>query len=208
MYRVIHRADYIDALYQAAIAAGVELRFGAEVDHVDFERTEVRLKTGETMSADVIVGADGLWSTSRDRLLGSPSPPVETGDLAYRGTFTKAQLEALNDPEVNELCSKKVVTAWLGPSKHAVFYPLKGGQQFNLVLLRPDNLPIGTRQEQGEVDEMRATFEEWEERLRRIISCLSAVSKWKLCHHEELRTWIRVGVNYPKSAINVILNVL
>ena len=208
MYRVIHRADYIDALYQAAIAAGVELRFGAEVDHVDFERTEVRLKTGETMSADVIVGADGLWSTSRDRLLGSPSPPVETGDLAYRGTFTKAQLESLNDPEVNELCSKKVVTAWLGPSKHAVFYPLKGGQQFNLVLLRPDNLPIGTRQEQGEVDEMQATFEEWEERLRRIISCLSAASKWKLCHHEELRTWIRVGVNYPKSAINVILNML
>jgi salicylate hydroxylase len=192
---VIHRADYLDVLHEAAIAAGAELRLGADVDHVDFERTEIRLKTGELINADIIVGADGLWSTSRDLLLGSPSPPTETGDLAYRGTFTRAQLDALHDPEVTALCSKKAVTVWLGPSKHAVFYPLKGGQQFNLVLLRPDDMPTGSRQAQGEVEEMRTTFEGWDGRLQKIISCLSTALKWKLCHHEELPTWTKVRVN-------------
>lgn len=196
---MIHRADYQGVLHEAAIAAGSKLRLGAEADRIDFERTEVELRSGEVVRADIIIGADGLWSTVRDRMLGSPSPPIETGDLAYRGTFTKAQLEAIGDPQIMELCSKKLATAWLGPSKHAVFYPLKGGQQFNLVLLRPDDLPTGTRQIQGEVDEMRATFEGWDERLRKIISCLPGALKWKLCHHEELQTWVRVYLTCAKT---------
>lgn len=106
----------------------------------------------------------GLWSLTRDKLLGHASPPLETGDLAYRGTFTKAQLMSLNDSRVEELCSTKTVTLWLGPDKHAVFYPVKSGEEFNLVLLRPDNLQASTRAEKGSLEEMRATFEEWDQR--------------------------------------------
>jgi salicylate hydroxylase len=95
--------------------------------------------------------------------LGRSSPPVETGDLAYRATFAREQLLELNDPRVDDLCAGKKVTIWMGPDKHCVFYPLRGGTEFNLVLLRPDNLPVGARAVKGDLDEMRLTFEGWDE---------------------------------------------
>jgi salicylate hydroxylase len=148
----------------------------------------------------------GLWSTLRDRL-GKVSPPHETGDLAYRATVSRVDLDALNDPRIRDMCATKMVRVWLGPQKHAVFYPVKGGEEFNLVLLRPDNLEAGLRTAEGDIGEMRASFAGWDESyvvshrfrasltqhsLIKIISCIPTVLKWRLCHHEELTTWVKV----------------
>lgn len=81
------------------------------------------------------------------------------------GYFQREQLEALNDPEVTDLCQKVAVTSWLGPDKHSIFYPVRGGDEFNLVLLRPDNLEKGTRRVQGDVEEMRESYSGWDETL-------------------------------------------
>lgn len=89
---------------------------------------------------------------------------METGDLAYRGTFSAEQLRAFKDPDLDSLISRHVVTTWMGPEKHSVFYPLKGGREFNLVLIRPDNLPVGVRSAEGDLEEMRASFEGWDPR--------------------------------------------
>jgi hypothetical protein len=105
----------------------------------------------------------GLYSRVRDLILETPLNPEETGDLAYRATFKKEQLEHLNDPKVNELCRKIAITSWLGPDKHSIFYPVRGGKEFNLVLLRPDNLEKGARRAHGDVDEMRDSYREWDE---------------------------------------------
>jgi salicylate hydroxylase len=56
-----------------------------------------------------------------------------------------------------------MVRLWMGPDKHAVFYPVKGGEQFNLVLLRPDNLQPQLRTAEGDISEMKASFEGWDE---------------------------------------------
>jgi salicylate hydroxylase len=105
----------------------------------------------------------GLWSTTRSQLLGSSSDPFETGDLAYRGTFTLEQLQQLNDPRITELCQESAVTVWFGPEKHCVFYPVRNGTQFNMVLLRPDDLPKGVRTVEGDLGEMKNTFEGWDD---------------------------------------------
>jgi salicylate hydroxylase len=110
----------------------------------------------------VIIGT-GLYSRVRDIVLASPTPPQETGDLAYRATFTRAQLERLNDADVNELCSRTAVTSWLGPDKHSIFYPVRRGEEFNLVLLRPDDLATGTKRVSGNVEEMRESYGGWDD---------------------------------------------
>jgi salicylate hydroxylase len=111
---------------------------------------------------DFAFAVTGLWSDTRNQILDIPVEAVETGDIAYRGTFSKEQLLSLNDPKVEQLCAKNVVTLWMGPDKHSVFYPVRGGQLFNLVLLRPDDLPHGSRTIQGDIGEMRATFDGWD----------------------------------------------
>jgi salicylate hydroxylase len=102
-------------------------------------------------------------STVRKAVLGYLHSPVPTGDMAYRATFTREQLEALGDEKVNELCREIAVTSWLGPAKHTIFYPLRGGKEFNLVLTRPDNLPSNSRREQGDIKEMRESYGDWDE---------------------------------------------
>ena len=175
---MIHRGDYQELLLKEAQRLGAVITLGANVTGVDFEKSTVTLgEDGETkIKADVIVGADGtqiflitlrtvwliettvgLWSSIRNALLDSPSDPTPTGDLAYRGTFSRAQLLSLNDSRVEKLCNRKAVTVWIGPERHSVFYPIKGGTEFNLVLLRPDNLPEGARTVKGDIEEMRET---------------------------------------------------
>lgn len=107
--------------------------------------------------------ATGQMSSVRTAVLGAVVDPTPTGDMAYRATFSREQLEALGDEKVNELCKRIAVTSWLGPEKHTIFYPVRGGKEFNLVLLRPDNLSSGARKEHGDIDEMRQTYADWDE---------------------------------------------
>ncbi|KAH6988269.1 hypothetical protein BKA56DRAFT_630160 [Ilyonectria sp. MPI-CAGE-AT-0026] len=191
---VIHRADYHEVMMETAKKSGVDIRLGCFVESIDFDKTQVLVAGGGVMSADVIIGADGLWSTTRESLLGYPSPPTETGDLAYRATIPREHLMALHDPRTDALCIREVVTVWVGPEKHCVFYPIHGGKEFNMVLLRPDDMSSGERSVQGDVDEMRQSFAGWDEVLTMVLSKIESVVKWKLCHHEELATWTKGAV--------------
>jgi salicylate hydroxylase len=117
--RVIHRGDYPEVLLEEARSLGAQVRLNASVKTVDFHLMFVVLAGGERIYSGVIIGADsishpssstvcspakdlfcqiGLWSMTRSLLLGYQSPPLETGDLPYRGTFELTQLRALNTP--------------------------------------------------------------------------------------------------------------
>ncbi|OQE80171.1 hypothetical protein PENNAL_c0047G07639 [Penicillium nalgiovense] len=152
---IIHRVDYHRILLDEAIRLGAVLRLGAEVEDVYTEQPAVLLVDGRCISADVVIGAD-----------------VPTGDMAYRATFSREQLEALGDEKVNELCQKTAVTSWLGPEKHTIFYPIRGGKEFNLVLMQPDNLSLDSRREQGDIEEMRESYANWDETLQKLVSCV------------------------------------
>jgi salicylate hydroxylase len=134
-WMVIHRAAYQQLLLDEAIRLGTNLRTGCEVVRVEEMQNAVFLHTGEKVVGDVIIGADGLWSFLRSVVLGVQSLPSETGDLAYRGTFTAAQLQATGDMAIQELLEESDVQVWLGPDKHVVFYPLNGKDEYNLVLV-------------------------------------------------------------------------
>lgn len=68
-------------------------------------------------------------------MVGHHVSPNETGDLAYRATFTRQQLLNLQDERIDELLKQPGLNVWLGPGKHAVFYPLRDQAEYNLVLL-------------------------------------------------------------------------
>ncbi|KAK5064361.1 hypothetical protein LTR84_000194 [Exophiala bonariae] len=182
----IHRADLQLALYHHAERLGVKFRFGVSVEGHDFVIPEVLLSTGEAIRGDLIVAADGLWSKTRSSFLGRPSPPLPTGDLAYRILL---ETKDIYDEDLRIFASIPRVCLWVGPECHAIYYPLKGNTMLNIVLLVPDNLPDSVAKAPGSLQEMHEIFKDWDPRLQKLLGLVDKVDKWKLMHLDEMDKW-------------------
>lgn len=113
-YLTVHRADLHALLLEAAAAAGAGLQPDARVDGFPGE------------AADAFVAADGVWSGLR-RLVVEDGPARATGHFAYRALADQSRLPA-------RMRSDRV-TVWLAPRMHVVSYPVRRGEQLNVVAL-------------------------------------------------------------------------
>ena len=192
----LHRVDTQIALVERAKELGCKVRLGAKVGDIDFEKPSLKLEDGEELQADLLVGADGLWSKCRELFLftkGKADSPLPTGDLAYR---IMLKLDELDDPELRDWVSKPSCQFWIGPGSHVVSYSLRGGTMFNLVLLVPDDLPANVARQPGSLDEMRQLFSHWDPVLNRFLDQVKSVDKWKLMHRPELESWVSEKSNF------------
>ncbi|MGL4573517.1 MAG: FAD-dependent monooxygenase [Burkholderiaceae bacterium] len=125
-YVTVHRADLHAMLAAAAQAAGATVQPGYTVAGFapDAARVHVQTQNGEALTADALIGADGLNSRIRTQLLadGAPQP---TGHLAFRALVAQDALpQSLRSTQI---------TVWLGPRLHVVQYPVRGGAALNIV---------------------------------------------------------------------------
>ena len=128
-YLTIHRADLHGVLLQAVQhLPGVSLHLGSAITRFSESGQGVTAEFSDDLQtrSDLLVGADGGWSTVRKLLLndGTPQP---TGHLAYRAMVPQDDLP-------KHLQSDQV-TAWLGPKLHVVQYPVRGGKWLNVVAI-------------------------------------------------------------------------
>ncbi|WCM92253.1 FAD-dependent monooxygenase [Acidovorax sp. NCPPB 2350] len=134
-YATIHRADLHGLLLEAARAqAGVRLHPGETIASHAEEAQGIVLRTaaGDVPRGDAFIGADGLRSATRARLLGD-APARVSGHLAYRAVVPQAALpQGLRTAQV---------TAWLGPGLHVVQYPVRRGELMNVVAIRHGRAP-------------------------------------------------------------------
>ena len=131
-YLVIHRADLHRALAEAATRLpNVALRLGTEVAAVDADDdgVTVGLERGPVATSrvgDVLIGADGLRSLTRERIgLGGADAAAFSGRVAFR-----AMVDA---QRIAPRWSAGEVTLRLGARAHLVHYPVRGGSLVNLV---------------------------------------------------------------------------
>ena len=179
----LHRIDLQKALATRAEQLGVRLFFNSRVLDIDFTRSTLTLQDGSTQEGQLIVAADGLWSSMRSLFFARSLTPQLTGDLAYRIVLTKDQINAASKPadsELHDVITHPGIRIWMGPGAHAVAYSLLGGEMINIVLLVPDNLPSNTAKAKGNLKEMAELFEDWDPLLKKFLSCVEHVDKWRL----------------------------
>jgi salicylate hydroxylase len=128
-YATVHRADLHGLLVKVLQdQTDAQLHLGAVVQGVQQGDLGVTLQlAGEpAIEGDILVAADGGFSTLRQQLLadGLPQP---TGHLAYRAMVLQAELP--------QTLRSQQVTAWLGPRLHVVQYPVRGGEWLNVVAI-------------------------------------------------------------------------
>jgi 3-hydroxybenzoate 6-monooxygenase len=183
-YAVIHRADLHGVLLDACRARdNIDLRVNSEVAGYtnDTAAVSVRLAGGEQLAADVLIGADGLWSNLRGSVVGD-GPPRVSGHSTYRSVIPFAQMP--------EGLRWNAATLWAGPKCHIVHYPLSDWKYFNLVVTYHNDAPEPVAGKPVSKDEVRQGFAHIHESARQIIEIGKDWRLWVLCDRDPVETWV------------------
>src|SRR5262249_36041712 len=120
-YITIHRGDLHAVIARALTAAKPDaihlgrkcIGLSQRADHV-----ELRFEDGAPLSAEIVIGADGVHSMVRETLFGAAKPQF-CGITAWRGVIPMERVP----PSI----SRTIGTNWVGPGGHVIHYPLRGG---------------------------------------------------------------------------------
>ena len=183
-YAVIHRGDLHGIFLKACEDHPlVSLRTNAEV--VDYEQdgetVTAILKNGERLTGSLLIGADGLWSNVRKKVVGDGSPRV-SGHTTYRSVIPTEDMP--------EDLRWNAATLWAGPKCHIVHYPLRGWKLFNLVVTYHNDAPSPEAGVPVSHEEVRKGFEHVAPVAREIIERGQNWKRWVLCDRDPVDNWI------------------
>ncbi len=201
-YALIHRADLHTVLLDACQRLGnVHFHAGRTVEGFEDTGDRVRVATreGETFEGAALIGADGLWSKTREAIVGDGRPRI-SGHIAYRAVLPIA--------DVPEQYRKNAMILWAGPKNHLVQYPLRGGELFNLVAtFHSDKYEEGWNTE-GDPEELRERFAGTCETVQSLLGKIQTWRMWVLCDRDPVKDWSRGRVTLLGDAAHPMLQYL
>lgn len=159
-FRFILRARLQAILAKAAGAAGADLRFGST----------------DGGAASLIVGADGIHSTTRTALNG-PEPARFTGQTAWRTLIADNR-----DPPPE-------AQVFMGPGRHLVCYPLGGGVRNIVAVLEAPEWTAESWVEPGDPADLRAAFAGFGGPVPDWLAQVDTCGRWGLFRHPVARRW-------------------
>ena len=180
-YHFLHRADLIDLLLRGATDAGVTLRLLSRIAEVDLasDQPAVTLETGERIAAPLLLGADGLHSRLRLALNG-PETPFFTGQVAWRAVIPC------------EPGAAPVAEVHMGPRRHLVSYPLRGGTLRNIVAVEErDRWAEESWTLRDDSMDLRLAFAYFSPRVKGWLDQVEDPWLWGLFRHKVAETWVR-----------------
>ena len=173
-----HRADLIAALERRARDLGVALHLLQQAESLDLIPGGARLVTavGAGFETPLLIGADGLHSRLRP-LIEGPSAPFFTGQVAWRAT-----IEGDGGPPVAQV--------FMGPGRHLVSYPLRGGRLRNLVAVQERRLWAAEGWNHPDSPEaLRAAFAGFGGPVPDWLAAVGAPYLWGLFRHPVATRW-------------------
>lgn len=195
-YLSVHRAD-LHRLLLERLPEGV-VRLGAHCTGVSEQDDEVRLRfdDGGTAVADAVVGADGIRSVIRDRLVADR--PRFSGQAVYRGLVPAGRLpHLLDEPRVQ---------IRLGPGRHCVCYPVSNGRWISFVATAPaGRWRTESWTEPATVEDLVAGYGGWHEEVRRLLSAADSVTRWALHDRDTVSRWTAGRVTLAGDAAHPML---
>jgi salicylate hydroxylase len=182
-YYFMHRADLVDVLARAAREHNVSFEFGVRVESVaPGDPPQLTLEDGSRRRAELIVGADGIHSRARLALNGVDDG-FFTGQVAWRATVP------------NSMGHGDHAMVTMGPGRHLVSYPLRGGALVNLVAV--EERTTWAAEGWTHADDpahLRAAFAGWGGIAGDMIGAVEAPTLWGLHRHPVAPVWQQGGV--------------
>ena len=177
---LIHRGDFIDALV-GVLPHGM-VRTGCRLESVEDrgERSVLTFAGGETVEADLVVGADGIKSTVRRQLF-SDAEPVFAGEHAYRVVIPAGDAYGMVVDDNLRMYIGRGTKVYLLPLRH------RNGLSFDVTSLATDS----TWAPQVTKDDLLAKVEGFDERIVQIARDLdlAAVNVRAVYDIDPVDTW-------------------
>src|SRR3954452_4429167 len=128
---LIHRGDFIDALL-SVLPDGM-VRLGHKLETIDAlgDRSVLTFADGESVAADLVVGADGIRSVVRQQLF-SDQEPVFAGEHAYRVVLSADDAHGMVVDDNLRMYIGRGTKVYLLPLRH------RNGLSFDITALNPD----------------------------------------------------------------------
>lgn len=200
-YAVIHRADVHLSLLEGVQASGrVNLLTAAKVEHVaqDGGGVTVTDTQGRVHRGAALVGADGVRSAVRQQLVGDTARV--SGHVVYRAVVDKADFP----PELQW----NAASIWVGPDCHLVHYPLRGGEQYNVVVTFHSRRPEQWSVTEGSAEEVQGYFQGIVPVARQLIELPRSWKRWATADRDPIEHWSHGRVTLLGDAAHPMLQYL
>ncbi len=181
-YAVIHRADVHKSLLEGVEAtAQIEVVTSTRVQRIeqDSESVTVYDQHGQAHHGAALIGADGVKSAVRDALVGDQVRV--SGHVVYR-----AVVEAKDFPSDLRWSA---ATIWVGPNCHLVHYPMRGGEQYNLVVTFHSRNRETWNVTEGSQTEVESYFGGICPQARQLIYLPKSWKRWATADREPIGKW-------------------
>ncbi|KAF3009744.1 hypothetical protein E8E13_009346 [Curvularia kusanoi] len=195
-YVVVHRADLHRNLHEAAVARGVEIRLNSRVEQYEVETGSIKLVSGESMQADLVVACDGINSTARTQLLKALGSSIrreeeleQTGWAAYR---LMADVDAIKaDSLTKGIVEEHSGNCWVDSNKSAMTYMIRDSGRLNLVLSHPDDKDTSSWAREEYIAELRQYYRNLDPRVLRLIDLSTGpITNWPVHQITRLPSWV------------------
>jgi 3-hydroxybenzoate 6-monooxygenase len=200
-YAVIHRADVHGSLLEGAQATGrIEVATGTQVQRVEQDDDGVTVfdALGGRHRGVALIGADGVKSAVRRQYVGDEARV--SGHVVYRAVVDKKDFP--KDLQWN------AAAIWVGPNCHLVHYPLRGGDQYNVVVTFHSREKEEWSVRAGSRDEVLSYFEGICPRARQLIELPKDWKRWATADREPIAQWIHGRVTLLGDAAHPTLQYL
>ena len=181
-YAVIHRADVHGSLLEGAQESGrIEVLTSTRVSRVEQDAGSVTVfdQNGVAHRGIALIGADGVKSAVRQQYVGDPARV--SGHVVYRAVVDKKDFPV--DLQWN------AASIWVGPNCHLVHYPLRGGEQYNVVVTFHSRNKEEWSVTEGSREEVQSYFEGICPRARQLIELPKSWKRWATADREPIGQW-------------------
>ena len=196
-----HRQDLHQGLRDAATSYElpgnpVQIRTSTAVVSCDPEAGTVTLGTGEMITADLVVGADGIHSALRESVIGEALTAIPTGISAYRMLIPIDSLSKIDVPASVFTPADPLTTMIIGHDKRIIMGPARGGKVLGIVAIVPDEKmhEVSTSEswvEQGSKEKLLQSYSDFPQWVRDIFSQAPDIGLWQLRDLHPLPTWVK-----------------